>query len=613
MKTSYSLSDFDTIFCDSTEALTRAFDEGLSKHVKIKTSSPALLWRNDLNIENVEARWSREEVRTFHQQTAQYTTDLYDSIIKVHKFRDYAISISRLAINFERMIYKAACLRESDFYKPRLFLSIKSEEVKLNPPWTELLSSNSQFVESSINEDCRVYPDPKNLANFWDRIKLGGIDTLIFRLAVNFWKKAPKFLAEKQLLVVKENFLILEGAAQAAKKGIAIEQLNLSMPNTALPSSCDFEELFSIIKPVILKRITPWLVSEAVNPCVEMFLAEVITSVDAQDYARMQWRDILTRVINKKKTIVISNSPHRPVHIALAQECHQRNIPFIGAQHGVTHEISEDYDLQKSLYEVNISDLFLTYNDEMSEIAKSNLTKRGESIAVGLPKRYFKAVHIRKQYSQFNCPIVFVSTNLYMGNMGAVINYINDEEKAHQEVEYLKVFNAIPHKVMYKTYPTFNRRYSDIDPVIALASKMNNITVFEKSTDMRYLLGEFRIIITTQATSTLSWALLSGKPVIFIDNPDLGPLRKNVYSLMKKSVFLFDRREVDMLSKLKDFLSIPIKDIEYEWNKEYKVTARKLLLKKYFTKYNDDTAGKRVADIIDDTYRGMNYNCDTQV
>jgi len=80
MKTNHLLSDFDTIFCDSTEALTRAFDEGLSKHVKIKTSSPALLWRNDLNVENVEARWSRGEVRTFHQQTAQYTTDLYDSI-----------------------------------------------------------------------------------------------------------------------------------------------------------------------------------------------------------------------------------------------------------------------------------------------------------------------------------------------------------------------------------------------------------------------------------------------------------------------------------------------------------------------------------------------------
>ena len=127
MNTNYSLSDFDTVFCDSTEALNRAFDEGLSKHVKIKTSSPGLLWRNDLNVENVEARWSREEIRTFHQQTAEYTTNLYDSISQAHNFSDYAISISRLAINFERMIYKAACLRESDFYKPRLFLSIKSD------------------------------------------------------------------------------------------------------------------------------------------------------------------------------------------------------------------------------------------------------------------------------------------------------------------------------------------------------------------------------------------------------------------------------------------------------------------------------------------------------
>ena len=75
---------------------------------------------------------------------------------------------------------------------------------------------------------------------------------------------------------------------------------------------------------------------------------------------------------------------------------------------------------------------------------------------------------------------------------------------------------------------------------------------------------------------------------------------------MKKSVFLFDRREIDMLSKLKVFLSTSIKDIEYEWNKEYRVTARKLLLKKYFTKYNDHSAGKRIADTFIDIYRSMN-------
>ena len=606
MKTSYSLSDFDTIFFFFFYSLTRAFDEGLSKHVKIKTSSPALLWQKELNVENVEARWSREDINVFRQQTSHYTTDLYDSIIKVHKFRNYAISISRLAINFERIIYKAACLRESDFNKPRLFLSIKSDEVKLNSPWTKLLSSNSKFIEHSVKEVYRVYPNPKNLAKFWDRIKIGGIDTVFFRMAIIFWKKAPKFLAKKQLLIAKENYLIIEGASKAAQKGVAIRQLNLSMPNAKLPSSCNFEELFGIIKPVILKRITPWLVSEAVNPCVEMFLAEVITTVDTQNYARMQWRNILSRAANKKKTIVISNSPHRPVHIALAQECHQRNIPFIGVQHGVTHEIAEDYDFQKSLIETNIADLFLTYNNKMSEIAKNNLTKRGESIAVGFPKRYFKAPQTKKGKNQFNCPVVFVSSNLYLGNLGSVSNDLNDNERAFQELEYLEILNDIPHKVMYKTYPTYWRRYSDVDPVAKLASQMKNITVFHKVMDLKYLYSEFRVIITTTATSSLSWALQSGKPIIFIDNPDFGPLRKKVYSLMKKSVFLFDKRDADMLSKLKDLLTNPIEDIEYEWNRKSRVTARKSLLKEYFTTYDDGLAGKRVADVLDENFRSLN-------
>lgn len=605
MKTSYLLSDFDSIFCDSNEALNRAFDEGLSQNVKIKTSSPALIWQKDLNIENIEARWTRDEIRAFRKQTAQYTTDLYNAINRVHKFRDYALSISRLAINFERIIYKAACLKESDFYKPRLFLSIKSDEVKLNSPWAALLSSNSKFIEYAIKEEHRVYPDSTNQAKLFSRFQLGGLETLIFRLALIFWKKAPKFLVKKQILIAKENPLIIEGSTKAFQKGVAIGKLNFSLSKTKLSSSFDFQELGKIIKPIMLKRITPWLVKEAVNPSIEMFLAQVQAAIETQDCARSQWIDLLNRLTNGKKTIILSNSPHRPVHIALAQECHRRNIPFIGVQHGVTHEICEDYDFQKSLIETNTADLFLTFNNQMSEVAKNNMTKRGESLAIGLPKRYLRAAYINSWKNQFNCPIVFVSSNLYRGNMGAVSSDLTDNEMSCQDLEFLKVLNQIPHKVMYKTYPAYWRRYSDKDPVFKLASQMNNITVFEKSTDLRYLFGNFRVIITTVASSTLSWAMLSGKPVVFIDNPHFGPLRKKAYSLMKESVFLFDCREADMLKKLQDLLSTPIEEIEYEWNKKSRISARKSLIREYFTTFDDGLAGKRMADVFDEKFRTM--------
>ena len=134
---------------------------------------------------------------------------------------------------------------------------------------------------------------------------------------------------------------------------------------------------------------------------------------------------------------------------------------------------------------------------------------------------------------------------------------------------------------------------------------MKNITVFEKSIDLRYLFGEFRVIITTVASSTLSWAMLSGKPVVFIDNPHFGPLRKKAYSLMKESVFLFDCREADMLKKLQDFLSTPIEEIEYEWNRKSRISARKSLIREYFTAFDDDLAGKRMVDVFDEKFRTM--------
>jgi hypothetical protein len=595
------LSEVDVVFCDSMEILNHAFGKGLSQKAKIRTSSPTLLWNDDLNTENVESRWSREGIRTFHQETEEYTTDLYNSVINIPGAQDYGISIARFAINFERMIYKAGCLNSVDFHEPRLFLSVETDEILLNAPWGELLRSNPQFMTIWTKEKHRIKPDPSNPASLWHRLKLGGLDAFLFRSAIKLWKKVPQAMGENQLLVAKENYLIIEAGAQLAKRGVSIKQLALPKQGEPPVQQHDFEKLFETIRPILEKRMSPWLTPEAIAPCIVMFEEEVRNVIVTQDQARYKWKRTLDRITEKKKNIVVSNSPHRPVHIALAQECHRRNIPFIGVQHGVTHEISEDYEFQKAIYETNVSDLFITYNDKMAKIAENNMTGRGKSIAVGLSKRHFEAAAVSSN-NRFGCPIAYVSTNLYMGNSGAMINYINDEEKAKQESEYLEIINSIPHRVMYKPYPAFNRRYTDQDPITESAKHMSNITVFTKQTDMRYLLGQFRVIVTTHATSTFSWALFSGKPVVFIDNPDLAPLREEVYPLMKAGIFLFDRRDSDMGVKLKKFLSMPLEQIEKEWKAESKVASRKDLMAGYFTSHQDTLAGKRAADILQEQF-----------
>jgi len=50
------LSQYSVVFCDSSQALEWAYQNGLSRTTLIKTSSPAILWNKNKNIVNVEDR-----------------------------------------------------------------------------------------------------------------------------------------------------------------------------------------------------------------------------------------------------------------------------------------------------------------------------------------------------------------------------------------------------------------------------------------------------------------------------------------------------------------------------------------------------------------------------
>ena len=138
-------------------------------------------------------------------------------------------------------------------------------------------------------------------------------------------------------------------------------------------------------------------------------------------------------------------------------------------------------------------------------------------------------------------------------------------------------------------------RYSDKDPVLNDVKNSNNIILFDKKVDMRYLLSKYRIIVTSGATSTLAWPVMSGKPVVFINRKEKSPLTDEAYICLSKGLFIFNDDEEDFHKNLSKFLSQPISDIEILWNK--KKDFRKDMIKNYFSKY-EGMAGKRAAKII---------------
>jgi hypothetical protein len=162
------------------------------------------------------------------------------------------------------------------------------------------------------------------------------------------------------------------------------------------------------------------------------------------------------------------------------------------------------------------------------------------------------------------------------------------------------VFNKLPHKVRYKTYPEETRRYADPDIVSNdIASNCSNIELFDEKVDMRYLVNQHQVLVTSYATSTVSWAIMSGRPVVFINAKNNGALSQEAYESFKEGIFVFDDVEDNFHENLKNFLSKPIEEIMKLWGQ--KKTARDHMIHNFFTPYSSDS-GKRAAEMIVDKY-----------
>ena len=142
------------------------------------------------------------------------------------------------------------------------------------------------------------------------------------------------------------------------------------------------------------------------------------------------------------------------------------------------------------------------------------------------------------------------------------------------------MLQKLPHRVTFKTYP--DSQYWDESPAIVRAHELSNIDVFYHRKNLRYLLPDVRVILTSRATSTIGVCLMSGKPVIYIDYPDQMPLKPEARDSFAAGMFLFDGGADDFTQQLREFLSRSLDDIEREWCQ--KSSERQALLRHYFTK-----------------------------
>ncbi len=599
-------SRYRNVFCDSREALEWAYQRGLPNDAIIRTSSPAMLWNKDPNIIHIESRWNADSMKAFQTTIQKFSEQIYDNVMLIEGVaREESLCVAQLAVSFHQLLFKAACLTKEDLVESRLFVSVDGDSGprgnKMNPPWDKLLTNNLKFrsIPYELKSDKWGGLTTEGVS-FWHRMRIGGWETLIYR----FLTKLPSVLLpgaffRGQVLVVGENELLIETTASLALNRVRIRQIKATKGKAISINKGQLLIIKKSIQPIVNQRIKNWVEPSLVGRCEELFFLEVEEKLNNFMEFRTKW-EFLIKESKRHKSVLLINSPGNIKGLALAAVCRKAEIPIVAFQHGVTHEICATHGEVSVNYEINYSDIFIAYNHQSAKTSQTSHFIKGTSFVAGISARHLRMVNPYLSANSDAPPIVYVSTNLYRGNMSNINTWETDYGRAISEgLLITNVFSRLPYKVSYKTYPEETRRYADNDPVFAEVFAQENLYLFDRKIDMRFLLSRYRILITSVATSTLSWLILSGKPVVFINQSCNGPLTESAHSIFSEGLFLFDDTK-GFHERLRDFLSLPIDEIEGLWKQ--KESARKGMVNQFFSSSYSNNAGQVAAKMMFNKY-----------
>ena len=148
----------------------------------------------------------------------------------------------------------------------------------------------------------------------------------------------------------------------------------------------------------------------------------------------------------------------------------------------------------------------------------------------------------------------------------------------------------------------------DRDPVHEEIDKIKNIELVYTSKDLLNYFDEISLIITSRATSTLSWCILANIPLIFIDHDKEFRLKNKARKIFKNSLIYFDKNQRFFNRDLLNYLSKPLVEIKKDW--ENKKINRKKLIEKYISSDVGETAGKVAADhLLKNNYFRKVFKC----
>ena len=579
-------------FSDSYAALEKAYANGLHKDTKIKTSSPWIIFNKIKNTQYLESKLSTEKIKKLQASVYPFTLSLF-KLLKNSKHKENSIIAAQNGVYFMRLLKKAACLNNSDKHKKNLIIKLKTKNKiinnRINPKWEELFTNkDSKFCELDIDHPYEKLFEKKG-ESYFELLRTYCLSNIKYFLYKKFHKILIK-KSEKKVLIFREDHLLREICVSLFNKGVQPIFFRNENIKEKKFSEKKFLEIRKVLEPSIIRFSKIWVCKNFLDEIVNFYFKELKNNLDIKFSYNIFFEDYLNKL--NGEYFGISSYPAYPHTMALADELNKKKKYLVSTQHGVNREINETFEETCSTMENTVADILLVKNHEGKKISDLNPFSKGKTFVVGTPSQMKK-----RKISLFKKKEIFyISTRISSANINAINGFLTDYGRVLQEYYLVKkVLAKVNKKIIFKTYPALDY-YIDKDPVHEEVNKNKNLFLLKTPKDLQSFIPNINLIITARATSTISWCLLSGLPIIFINYPNQYMVKKEIYRDFSKAFIFFDAGSKNFYSDLKKYLSKSIEEMITDW--ETKKECRERFISRYISSFNDNNSGKRGADII---------------
>ena len=573
------------LFCDSEAVFSKLVETGIiSTDLPVFTRSFVMANNTSINSIYLDEKLSMRERQDFISGIGNVEKKLIIRLEALSIPVSEKLIFLQLFNGFQIDILDAMLLgKDADFAGSTLIAVPKTgapsiDEVLL-PSWISWMSGRENVSVIDVDVPYHNERSPRGEVNtsFVRRLKLGGPEAVLWKIAQQRW--LPVWPSKRgRVGVVGQTELARDAVASCMINGFKPVFINKPKlePGSVVPDFLAAQTIIDECHSIILDCFSSISLQFLKDRALGILLERLANQLGQYKFLRKAWLKQLATY--PRLDFIISGFGKGPMAMAMADSCRVSGIKIGAFQHGITREILSNAKVRRVFYETSFCDLFFTMNPMAAKITKDLcVINSPETIPKNWPSPFKR---ISKRPSNNGKSILYVSTNLYSGHKPNRVPPANDGALFSFEKALIEdVFASIDKTIDYKPYPAI--RQLDADPVIAAVNAQSNMSVIGTHEDLRYLLERYEMFITSRATSTVSWIVATGKPLVFIDHYCDARLSHEARRAFAAAFFLFDQASENFDNSLKKFLQQDIEDIQQQW--QAKSLQRTAIIAQFFS------------------------------